>query len=82
MINGIREQGLSADLLKEFVKNRINESLEQIGYKKIFDVDNDHIKDTLWFDEEVLGNSATDFFNSRPVEYSKGNKSFDEDDLF
>ena len=82
MINGIDQKGLSANLLKEFVKNRINESLEQIGYKKIFSVDEKQIEDTLWFDEEVLGNSSTDFFNSRPVEYSKGNKSFDEDDLF
>jgi ribonucleoside-diphosphate reductase beta chain len=82
MINGIKEEGLSSDLLKEFVKSRLNDSLEQIGYKKIFEVDNEQLEDTLWFDEEVLGNSATDFFNSRPVEYSKGNKSFDEDDLF
>jgi ribonucleoside-diphosphate reductase beta chain len=36
----------------------------------------------MWFDEDVLGNSATDFFFKRPVEYSKKDKSFDEDDLF
>ena len=40
------------------------------------------VEKTLWFDEEVLGNSSTDFFHSRPTEYSKANKSFDEDDLF
>ena len=82
MINGIDDDKLNAPLLKEFVKNRINESLEQIGYKKIFEVEQELVEKTVWFDEEVLGNSATDFFHSRPTEYSKSNKSFDEDDLF
>lgn len=82
MINGIEDENLNARLLKEFVKNRINESLQQIGYKKIFEVEESIVEKTLWFDEEVLGNSSTDFFHSRPTEYSKANKSFDEDDLF
>lgn len=82
MINGIDDDNLNAPLLKEFVKNRINESLEQIGYKKIFEIDEEIVAKTTWFDEEVLGNSSTDFFHSRPTEYSKANKSFDEDDLF
>ena len=75
-------EGLNAGILKEFIKNRLNESLEQIGVEKIFDVDKDKINFTIWFDEDVLGNSATDFFFKRPVEYSKKDKSFDEDDLF
>lgn len=82
MVNGVNEESLSAPLLKEFIKARINDSLEQIGYKKKFEVDEELLTQTTWFDEEVLGNSMTDFFNSRPVEYAKNNKSFDEDDLF
>jgi ribonucleoside-diphosphate reductase beta chain len=82
MVNGIKEEGLNADILKEFIKNRINESLLQIGFKKAFDVDMELIKKTKWFEEELLGNNMTDFFHSRPVEYSKKNQSFDEDDLF
>jgi ribonucleoside-diphosphate reductase beta chain len=82
MVNGIKEEGLSAPILKEFIKNRINESLTQIGFKKAFDVDKELIKSTIWFDEELLGNNMTDFFSSRPVEYSKKNQSFSEDDLF
>jgi ribonucleoside-diphosphate reductase beta chain len=82
MINGIQEEGLNAPLLKEFIKNRINDSLEQIGFKKAFDVDKTLLKKTLWFDEELLGNNMTDFFHSRPVEYSKKSQSFDESDLF
>jgi ribonucleoside-diphosphate reductase beta chain len=56
--------------------------LQQIGFDKVFDVDKEKLSLTIWFDEDVLGNSATDFFFKRPVEYSKKDKSFDEEDLF
>jgi ribonucleoside-diphosphate reductase beta chain len=82
MVNGIQEDGLNAPLLKEFIKNRINDSLKQIGFKKAFKVDKELLKKTLWFEEELLGNNMTDFFHSRPVEYSKKGQSFDESDLF
>ena len=82
MINGIQEEGLTAPILKEFIKNRINESMAQIGFRAPFEVDKDLLQHTLWFDEQVLGNNMTDFFNSRPVEYSKKNQSFDEQELF
>lgn len=82
MVNGIQEEGLSADILKEFIKNRINDSLKQIKFKKVFTINKELISKTKWFDEELLGNNMTDFFHSRPVEYSKKNQSFSEDDLF
>ena len=71
-----------ANILKEFIKNRINESLEQIGFREAFSVDKKLLVDTMWFEEELLGNNATDFFHSRPVEYSKNSQTFDADDLF
>jgi len=82
MINGIDEPGLSAPILKEFIKNRINDSLVQIGLPKPFEVDSTILESTMWFEEELLGNNMTDFFHSRPVEYSKKSQSFSEDDLF
>jgi ribonucleoside-diphosphate reductase beta chain len=82
MVNGINEEGLSAPILKEFIKNRINESLFQINFPKVFKIDEELLSSTTWFDEELLGNNMTDFFHSRPVEYSKKNQSFSEDDLF
>ena len=60
----------------------MNESLIQIGYNEIFDVDHELLSKTNWFDEQVLGNNMTDFFHSRPVEYSKKSQSFSEADLF
>lgn len=82
MVNGIDEDGLNAEILKEFIKQRINDSMEGIGFPKIFEIDESLIAKTMWFEEELHGNTQTDFFHSRPTEYSKKNQSFDEADLF
>jgi len=82
MVNGYKEDGLNANILKEFIRNRINDSLDQIGFGKPLEVDKLLLEKTLWFEEELHGNNMTDFFHSRPTEYSKKNQSFDEDDLF
>ena len=82
MVNGIQEEGLSADTLKEFVKNRINESLKMIHFPHAFEIDKEKLSPTKWFEEELLGNNMTDFFHSKDTGYSKKNQSFSEDDLF
>lgn len=83
MINGIKEPALSAPLLKEFIKNRINNSMTQIGFKAPFEnIDTELLEATTWFDEELFGNNMTDFFHTKDTGYSKKNQSFDEDDLF
>ena len=82
MVNGYDQKGMNAPVLKEFIKNRINESLEQIGFSKAFDIDKRLLVNTIWFEEELLGNNATDFFHTRPVEYAKNSQTFDADDLF
>lgn len=82
MVNGIQEPGLSAPVLKEFIKNRINDSLSGIGFSPVFEIDNTLLDDTFWFDEQVLAPNMTDFFHSKSVEYSKKGQCFDEDELF
>lgn len=82
IVNGYKEANLDSQILKEFIKNRLNESLQEIGYDTIFDIDNELLKKTSWFDEQILGNNMTDFFHSRPVEYSKKALSFDIEALF
>jgi ribonucleoside-diphosphate reductase beta chain len=82
MVNGIKEEGLSAPILKEFIKDRINESLKGIGFPTAFEVDKDVLSSTMWFTEELLGNNMSDFFSSRPVEYAKNSQCFDEDAIF
>ena len=82
ILNGYQHEKLNSELLKEFIKNRLNDSLKEIGYKKIFEVNKEAIKKTDWFDEQLLGNNHTDFFSSKPTEYSKGGQSFNAENLF
>jgi ribonucleoside-diphosphate reductase beta chain len=82
-VNGYQSEHLSSPIMHNFIKNRLNQSLELIGIEPVFDdIDKDLLEKTEWFDEDVLGNTATDFFFKRPTEYSKKDKSYDEDDLF
>ena len=82
-VNGYESEHLSSPIMHNFIKNRLNQSLEQIGIEPVFnDIDQELLAKTEWFDEDVLGNTATDFFFKRPTEYSKKDKSYDEDDLF
>ena len=82
-VNGYESEHLSADIVKNFLRNRFNDSLKQIGIMPVFeDVDKVLLEKTAWFDEDVLGNNSTDFFHRRPVEYSKKDKSYGEEDLF
>lgn len=73
---------IKADQVKEFVKNRLNESLEGIGLDKIFEVDEEELAKTKWFDEELWSDASVDFFDQRPTAYSRKNKPITADDLF
>jgi ribonucleoside-diphosphate reductase beta chain len=82
MIGDYKDSRISADILKGYVQKRLNDSLEMIGFKKIFNVSQEIIDLTMWMDEDVMGNTMTDFFHKRPVEYSKKTQSITFDDLF
>ena len=73
---------LNKETVKEFVKQRFNESLEMIGAKKHFDVDTQKLADLKWFEDEIHAEVNTDFFHKKPVTYSKFTKSFTAEDLF
>jgi len=73
---------LSKKTIKNFIKNRFNNSLEKIGMKSIFEVDAELLKSTEWFDIEILGTKEGDFFYKKSVDYNKKSKSITVDDLF
>jgi ribonucleoside-diphosphate reductase beta chain len=74
--------GLDANILKAFIAKRMKDSIDQIGFDSSAIVyDPELVKKTFWFDEELLGTNMTDFFQKRPVEYSKG-QAITADDLF
>jgi ribonucleoside-diphosphate reductase beta chain len=82
MVNGYKKDGLSAEILKEYIKNRMNESLLEIRFGKAFQVNEQLLEKTRWFDEETLGNNMSDFFHKKPTEYSKKSQVFDGNALF
>jgi len=73
---------LTKEQTLEFIKDRFNRSLKEIGIEEVFNVDKDLLKQTEWFDDETLTSKHTDFFNKRSINYSKRQKSITEDDLF
>ena len=68
--------------VQEFIKNRLNNSLEAIGLERIFDVDEEEVIKTDWFDDEIVATKHVDFFAKRSVAYTKRSKSVTADDLF
>lgn len=86
IIDWIFEEGelsfLSKDIVKEFVKDRFNESLEMIGGQRVFEVDQEKINEVKWFNDEIYAEVNTDFFCKKPVTYSKKVQSVKEGDLF
>ena len=69
------------DLLN-FMKFRVDESFEKLGFPKQFHISLEEYRPMQWFEEEVFANSLDDFFAKRPVEYTKHDKSITYNDLF
>lgn len=73
---------LKKEVIVEFIKNRLNNSLVSIGLKKIFPVNEKLLEQTEWFDEEVITTKHGDFFVKRSINYNKRSQSITGDDLF
>ena len=68
--------------VKEFVKNRFNNSLAAIGLPRHFDVNPVLLEETDWFDNEVIATKHVDFFDKRSINYNKRSASVTSEDLF
>jgi ribonucleoside-diphosphate reductase beta chain len=86
IVEWIFEEGeldfLPKAVVNEFIKKRFNNSLESIGIDKVFDINEELIAQTEWFDDEIIGTKHGDFFVKRSINYSKRTKSITSDDLF
>lgn len=86
IVDWIFEQGeldfLPKNIIKEFIKNRLNNSLKSIGLEPLFDVDQNLVQQTDRFDDEVIATKHVDFFNKRSINYNKRSQSITSDDLF
>lgn len=73
-----------------FMKNRVDESMVEMEFFKndpeykdgIFKIPKIALKPMDWWNIETRVNTLPDFFATRPVEYSKHNQPFNEDNLF
>lgn len=73
---------LSKDVVKEFIKNRFNNSLKRINLEPYFPIDVQLLEPTLWFDVEIKSTKEGDFFYKKQIDYNKKSKSITENDLF
>jgi len=65
-------EGLNKDQLKNFIKERANQKLIELGYSAIYnDIDPNLLKQIEWFGHLTSGKSHTDFFANRVTDYSK-----------
>lgn len=78
ILGGYSTDNLNNHILQQFIRSRMNDSLMKIGYSPMFEIDQGSLNKTNWFDEQIIGNNQSDFFHSRPTEYSKNDKNFDE----
>ena len=65
-------EGLNQDQLKNFIKERANQKLIELGFPPLYnDIDPNLLKSMEWFGHLTSGKSHTDFFASRSTDYSK-----------
>ena len=68
--------------VKNYINYRMNKWLQAIGIDHHFPVDEELLKETEWFEDEIMVTKHTDFFNKRATNYTKRARSFSEDNLF
>jgi len=75
-------ENLKSDDLKEFINQRINEKLAELGYDPIMVVDEEKAAKLEWFYHLTGGHTHTDFFAIRSTDYSKANEGEDWENIF
>jgi ribonucleoside-diphosphate reductase beta chain len=65
-------EGLTKEQLKNFIKERANQKLVELGYNSIYnDIDPNLLKQMEWFGHLTSGKTHQDFFAGRVTDYSK-----------
>ena len=75
-------ENLKKDDLKQFIIQRINEKLVELGYESIYEYNKKKAENLEWFYHLTGGLTHTDFFAIRPTDYSKAGEGEDWGDLF
>ena len=65
-------EGLKKSQVINFIKERANSKLEELGYNAIyFDIDPNELKEMEWFSHLTSGKTQQDFFAGRVTDYAK-----------
>ena len=78
-------ENLKAYDLKQFIRNRLNEKLVELGYSELsgyFEFNEKAASNLDWFYHLTGGHTHTDFFAIRPTDYSKANEGEDFEDIW
>jgi ribonucleoside-diphosphate reductase beta chain len=77
-------ENLKAENLKDFIRKRANEKLNELGYESIFQYSEDSASELDWFYHLTGGHTHTDFFAIRPTDYAKAgeNENWSEEELW
>jgi len=76
-------EGCSKYDLTNFIKNRVNTKLIDLGLSPILDdIDKQAVNRMKWFDALSAGKQHTDFFANRVTNYSKGTMDWDANSIF
>ena len=72
-------EGIKADDLKHFIRNRLNDKIHELGYPfhSYFEANLEAAAELDWFYHLTGGTTHTDFFSIRPTDYSKANEGED-----
>lgn len=71
-------RGLDPRDLKQFIRKKANEKLNEIGLKNNWkNIDDDAVKRMDWFENLSGGVNFTDFFSTKVTDYSKSNITID-----
>ena len=68
--------------LKQFIRKRANEKINELGYIEVFGFDEEAANNLDWFYHLTGGHTHTDFFAMRPTDYSKANEGEDFEDIW
>lgn len=68
--------------IDEFMKDRFNQSLENVRVDPIFDTDDGVLAETRWFDEDIMMTKDNDFFAKRSTTYNKNTTDVSADSMF
>ena len=78
-------EGIKSYDLKQFIRKRLNEKLQELGYFDLglyFEFNESASNNLDWFYHLTGGHTHTDFFAVRPTDYYKANEGEDFEDIW